>query len=207
MRHADPILVGVAGGSASGKTTLVDALKGSLAGSSVSLLHHDDYYFGRPDLPLAQRAELNFARPAALDNRRLSRHLNALRAGRPVRCARYCFVTHSRLPETRRIEPADIVIVEGMLLLAVARLRELLDVKVLVDAPADIRLARRVLRDTGPERRRTLESVVRQYLTTVRPMHERYVAPSAAFADVVVTDAKAPSQVRQVAALINRRRR
>jgi uridine kinase len=207
MAQTDRIIVGVAGGSASGKTTLVDGLRGSLAGSSLSLLHHDDYYFGRSDLPLAERAELNFDRPSALDNRRLCRHLRALQAGRPVRSPRYCFVTHTRLAETRRVEPADIVIVEGMLLLAIAPLRQLLDVKVFVDAPADIRLARRVLRDTGPDRRRSLESVVEQYLRTVRPMHDRYVQPSKAFADLVVTDARAPSQVRRVAALVRRSRR
>jgi uridine kinase len=200
-----PVHVGIAGGSASGKTTLVHALTTLLSDLSVSLLHHDDYYFNRDDLPLAGRAKLNFDRPSALDNRRLARHLKALSEGRAVSSPRYCFVTHSRLPDTRRVEPADVVIVEGMLLLAIAPLRRLLDVKVFVDAPADLRLARRVLRDTGPERRRELAAVVDQYLTTVRPMHERHVEPSRAFADLVVTDAMAPYQVRQVAALIGSR--
>ncbi len=202
-----PVLVGIAGGSASGKTTLVHAVGRLLSDLSVSLLHHDDYYFSRDELPLVERAKLNFDRPSALDNRRLARHLKALREGRTVSCPRYCFVTHSRRPGTRRVEPAHVVIVEGMLLLAIAPLRRLLDVKVFVDAPPDLRLARRVLRDTGPERRRQLAAVVEQYLTTVRPMHERHVEPSRAFADLVVTDAAAPSQVRQVAALIRSRLR
>jgi uridine kinase len=204
-RRAQPVLVGIAGGSASGKTTLVHALQALLSGFTVSLLHHDDYYLSRADLPLAERARLNFDRPSSLDNRRLERHLKALSAGRPVPSPCYCFVTHSRLRETRRVEPAGVIVVEGMLLLAIAPLRRLLDVKVFVDAPADVRLARRVLRDTGPERGRQLEAVVEQYLTTVRPMHERYVEPSRTSADLVVTDATAPSQARQVAALVKRR--
>lgn len=204
-RRAQPVLVGIAGGSASGKTTLVHALRALLSDLTVSLLHHDDYYFGRADLPLAERARLNFDRPCSLDNRRLVRHLKALSGGRAVSSPRYCFVTHSRLRDTRHVEPADVIVVEGMLLLAVAPLRRLLDVKVFVDAPADVRLARRVLRDTGPERGRRLEAVVEQYLTTVRPMHERYVEPSRGFADLVVTDATAPDQGRRVAALVRRR--
>jgi uridine kinase len=204
-RRARPVLVGIAGGSASGKTTLVHALQALLSDFTVCLLHHDDYYLSRPDLPLAERAKLNFDRPASLDNRRLARHLKALREGRAVSSPRYCFATHSRLPDTRRVEPADVIVVEGMLLLAIAPLRGLLDVKVFVEAPADVRLARRVLRDTGPERDRRLEAVVEQYLTTVRPMHERYVGPSRAFADLVVTDATAPAQAHRVAALVKRR--
>lgn len=204
MKRTEPLTIGVAGASASGKTTLVAALTRLLPGLSVSLLHHDDYYFSHADLPEAERARLNFDRPSALDNRQLARHLRALRAGRAVRSPRYCFVTHTRLPDRRGVEPADAVIVEGMLLLAIAPLRQLLDVKVFIDAPADLRLARRIRRDTGPDRRRSLESVVEQYLRTVRPMHERYVQPSKAFADLVVTDATDPAQVRRAAALIRR---
>lgn len=205
VRRARPVLVGVAGGSASGKTTLVHALEGLLSDLSVSLLHHDDYYFSRDNVALAERAKLNFDRPSALDNRRLARHLKALSHGRAVASPRYCFITHSRLPETRAVAPADVIVVEGMLLLAIAPLRRLFDAKVFVDAPPDVRLARRVLRDTGPERGRELQAVVEQYLTIVRPMHERHVEPSRAFADLVVTDATASPQVRRAAALIRRR--
>jgi uridine kinase len=204
VRRARPVLVGIAGGSASGKTTLVDALEGLLSDLSVSLLHHDDYYFSHDSVPLSERAKLNFDRPSALDNRRLARHLAALSEGRAVPSPRYCFITHSRLPQTRRVEPADVIVVEGMLLLAIAPLRRLFDVKVFVDAPPDVRLARRVLRDTGPERARELRAVIEQYLTIVRPMHERHVEPSRASADLVVTDATAPSQVRRAAASIRR---
>jgi len=201
---AKPVLVGIAGGSASGKTTLVAALSTLLRGRSVSLLHQDDYYLDCPDLRLEERARLNFDHPSALDNRLLARHLRALTRGEPVDSPRYCFRTHLRLPETRRVEPAEVVIVEGMHLLRSGALRSLLDVKVFVDPPADLRLARRTLRDTGPERARSVESIVEQYLTHVRPMHERHVAPSKRHAHIVVTDAADPVQVRRAAALIGR---
>jgi uridine kinase len=204
MRPTRPLLVGVAGGSASGKTTLVTALPPLLPGRSISLLHQDDYYRDRGDLPLEARARLNFDHPSALDSRLLARHLQALLAGRAVESPRYCFRSHSRRPETRRIEPADLIIVEGLLLFHPLSLVRLLDVKVFVEAPADLRLARRLLRDTGAERGRSLASVLDQYLTTVRPMHDRYVAPTRARADLVVTDAADPAQVRRVVRLIRR---
>jgi uridine kinase len=171
----------------------------------VSLLHHDDYYRDRSRLPVAQRATLNFDTPSALDNRRLARDLRALREGQAIDAPCYCFRTHARLPGTRRVRPADVVIVEGMLLLAAPSVRELLDVKVFVDAPADLRLARRIRRDVGPARARTLRSVLAQYEATVRPMHAKHVEPSRRHADVVVTDALDGRQVRRVVALIRRR--
>jgi len=205
MTQAQRVVVGVAGGSASGKTTLVRALQDLLQGITTFLLHHDDYYLDQRHLPPPERARLNFDRPAALDNRRLARHLRALREGQAVHSPTYCFRTHSRLSETRRIEPAEVIVVEGMLLLAVRTLRELLDVRVFVDTPADLRLARRLRRDVGPERDRTVASVLDQYETFVRPMHARYVEPSKAFADLIVTDATDARQVARAARLIKRR--
>jgi uridine kinase len=201
-RPAKRVLVGIAGGSASGKTTLVAALSTLLSGRSVSLLRQDDYYVDRPDLRPEERACLNFDQPSALDNKLLARHLRALVRGEPVDSPCYCFRTHLRLPDTRRVDPAEIVIVEGMHLLRSALLRSLFDVRIFVDAPADVRLARRILRDTGPERARSTQSIVDQYLTHVRPMHERHVEPSKRHADTLVTDAADPAQARRVAALI-----
>ncbi len=195
------VIVGVAGGSASGKTTLVEALPGFLPGVSTSLLHHDDYYHDRPDLAPAARAGLDFDVPAALDSRLLASHLRRLKAGQPVQSPVYCFETHSRLTETREVTPTDAVIVDGMLLLAVPGLRELFDVSVYVDAPADLRLARRITRDVT-ERGRSVESVIEQYLRTVRPAHEAFVEPSKQHADTVIADATNDSLVRRVARLI-----
>ena len=205
MPTARPLVVGVAGGSASGKTTLVRALRQLLGGLSISLLHHDDYYRDLSHLPPSRRARSNFDRPSALDSRRLARDLRALRAGEAVEVPCYDFRTHTRRTETRRIRPAELILVEGMLLLAVPSLRRLLDVKVFVEAPADVRLARRIKRDLGPARGRTLRSVLGQYLSTVRPMHDRYVAPSRKHADVVVTDALDVRQAERLARRIRRR--
>ncbi|MBM3475943.1 MAG: uridine kinase [Armatimonadetes bacterium] len=205
MGRAASLIVGIAGGSGSGKTTLVRSLRRLLKGVGVSLLHHDDYYRDQSRLPIAQRATLNFDAPAALDNRRFARDAMALREGRSIEAPRYCFRTHARLAGTQRVRPAEVVIVEGMLLLAAPSVRELLEVRVFVDAPADLRLARRIRRDVGPARGRTLRSVLAQYEATVRPMHAKHVEPSRKHAEVVVTDALDERQVERVAALIRRR--
>jgi uridine kinase len=205
MKRPEPLIVGIAGGSAGGKTTLVRALRRALKGVGVLLLHHDDYYLDRGHLPARERAQLNYDEPRALDSRRLCRDLKALREGRSVESPRYCYRTHARLPRVRRVRPAEVVLVEGMLLLAVRSLRELLDVAVFVETPADLRLVRRIRRDTGPLRGRSLASVLRQYVATVRPMHEKHVEPSKRYADIVVSDARDERQVERVARLIRSR--
>jgi len=205
MRPSNCLIVGISGGSASGKSTLVRALRGLLADLSVSLLHHDDYYRDLSHLAFRERARTNFDEPSALENERLAADLQTLRTGGAVSSPRYDFRTHSRRPGTRRVRPAEVVLVEGMLLLAVPSLRSRLDLKVYVESPADVRLARRLRRDTGAARRRSPASVLRQYETSVRPMHERYVEPSRRHADVVITDALDARQVERLARRIRRR--
>jgi uridine kinase len=205
MSGSRGLIVGIAGGSAGGKSTLVRALRRRLSGHSVVLVHHDDYYRDLSRLPLAARAVHNFDRPSALDNRRLARDLRALAAGETIQAPRYDFRTHTRRPKLSLVRPAEVVLVEGMLLLAVPMLRELLDIAVFVDAPADLRLARRIQRDLRPARDRSVASVLRQYLSTVRPMHERHVQPSRRDADLIVTDALDARQVERVARLVRRR--
>jgi len=204
MAPRTPLIVGVAGGSAAGKSTLVEGLRAFLPDVATSLLHQDDYYRDNAHLPQAERAGLDYDRPEALDNRRLVRDLRALRDGRAVECPVYCFATHTRRPETRSVEPRDVLLVEGMLILSVPELRELMDVAVYVEAPDEVRLARRVDRDVGPERRRAEESVREQWAHSVLPGHRRYVEPSKALADIVVTDATDHEQVATVADLVRR---
>lgn len=177
--------VAVAGGSGSGKTSLTRALVGQLGHGHCAVLDHDSYYRDLSHLPLAVRAETNFDHPDSLDSALLARHIEDLRAGRPVERPIYDFATHSRRPETTRVEPRPIILCEGILLLAVPELRSAFDLRVYVDTPADVRALRRVQRDIL-ERGRTVESVVHQYMTTVRPMHERFVEPARDTADLVL---------------------
>lgn len=170
-----PFVVGIAGGTASGKTTLAEL---AAARTGAALVTHDRYYFDA-------HAHTNFDHPDALDTAGLVAHLDALRAGEPVELPVYHFPTHKRLPVTERLEPRRLVIVEGILVLASAELRRRFDLAVFVRAAADVRLARRVRRDIA-ERGRDVESVLDQYLRTVRPMHEAFVEPSAAHAELVL---------------------
>ena len=180
-----PFTVALAGGSGSGKTSLCRALVQALGPGRCAVLDHDSYYRDLAHLPLEQRAETNFDHPDSLDNDLLALHLADLRAGTSVARPRYDFTTHSRKPEATRVEPRPIILCEGILLLAVPELREAFDLRVYVDTPADVRALRRVQRDIV-ERGRTVESVVHQYLTSVRPMHERFVEPARATADLVL---------------------
>jgi uridine kinase len=181
-----PVLVGIAGGSGSGKSTLAHNLVRALPGQ-VLVIAHDAYYLDRSDLPFAERERINFDEPAALDNQALLADLLALKGGHAIERPQYDFATHSRSQPPLHVRPHPVVVVEGALLLAVPELRELFDLRVFVDTPDDIRLLRRIRRDIG-ERGRSLESIEEQYLASVRPMHERYVAPSVAYADVVVPE-------------------
>jgi uridine kinase len=180
-----PLIIGIAGGTGSGKSTVARKVAEALPKSSVAFLEMDAYYHDFRHLSLAQLQRVNWDHPDALDVDLLSSHLQALGRGEAVETPVYEFATHSRSARTRRIEPADVVVLDGILLLADASVRELCDVKVFVDADADIRLIRRIRRDTTV-RGRSLESVLDQYLTTVQPMHLQFVEPSKRYADVIV---------------------
>ncbi len=180
-----PLVIGIAGGTGSGKTTVARKVAEALPGSSVAFLEMDAYYRDFRHLTLAQLHRVNWDHPDAVDVELLTEHLRALSRGEAVEMPLYEFATHSRGAHTHRIEPADVVVVDGILLLADANVRELCDVKVFVDADPDIRLIRRIRRDTRV-RGRTLESVLDQYLTTVQPMHLQFVEPSKRYADVII---------------------
>jgi uridine kinase len=175
----------VAGGSGSGKTTVVRKLVSGLAPEPVTVLRHDAYYRDRSHLPAAERVSLNFDHPDALETSRLTAHVAALKEGRPVEVPSYDFRTHTRIATTTPIAPTDIIVLDGILVLADAALRSLIDLKVYVDTDADIRFVRRLQRDLA-ERGRTVDSVIRQYHATVRPMHAAFVEPSRRHADVIV---------------------
>jgi len=177
-------VLGIAGGSGSGKSTFVAVLKAKLGGR-VAHLPHDAYYRNRGDMPPAVREAPNWDHPEALETELYLQHLDELKAGRAIDVPEYDFDHHARKPESRRLEPAPAILVEGILVLAVPAIRERLDLKLFIDTPADLRLLRRFQRDAA-ERGRSSESILEQYLATVRPMHAEYVEPSRAFADLIV---------------------
>ena len=180
-----PLFVGVAGGSGSGKTTVVERIMSGLAPRPVTLIHHDAYYFDYGHLTVEERAQVNFDHPASLETDLLVRHIDDLAASRTVELPLYDFKTHTRTDETERATPTPVVIVDGILVLADREIRRRLDIKIFVDTDADIRFIRRMGRDME-HRGRTLESVVNQYTKTVRPMHLEFVEPSKRYADVIV---------------------
>jgi len=182
-----PIIIGVAGGTGSGKTTVAFAILEKVGWNRIALIQHDSYYHDASNLPLEERARLNFDHPDALETTLLVEHLKALRAGEPVQIPRYDFRTHTRLAETRLINPEPVILVEGILIFAERALRELFDVKIFVDADADIRFMRRLERDMK-DRGRSLDSVIDQYMTTVRPMHLEFVEPSKRYAHVIIPE-------------------
>ena len=179
------IIIGIAGGTGSGKTTLAHAFRDTFGDSKSVIIDTDSYYKGLSHLPTIERSEKNFDHPDALDFELLIEHLKMLKNGQAIQKPTYCFKTHTRRPDIAKVCPRDIVIIEGILLFAVPLLREILDVKVFVDVDADIRFIRRLKRDVV-ERGRTVESVIEQYLSTVRPMHQQFVEPGKQYADVIV---------------------
>ena len=183
----EPVIIGVAGGTGSGKTTIAHAVLERAGARRISLIQHDAYYRDLGNLPLAQRAAQNFDHPDSLENELLIAHLTRLKQSRPVDVPVYDFTTHTRTSETRRIGPNAVIIVEGILIFADEALRRQMDVKIYVDTDADIRFIRRLQRDVA-ERGRTVESVIRQYMTTVRPMHQEFVEPSKRFADIIIPE-------------------
>ncbi len=185
MRPA-AVLVGIAGGSGSGKTTLARAVAQSFGDAMAVVIPHDAYYRDLAHLPLEQRSATNFDEPSALDNARLVADLGCLRAGRPIALPQYDFANHTRRADAVTVEPRPIVIVEGILVLAVDDLRPLFDLRIFVEASTETRLGRRILRDQT-ERGRSARSVIAQYERTTGPMHERFVAPSRQYAQLVVS--------------------
>jgi uridine kinase len=182
-----PLVIGIAGGSGSGKTTLAFLVRDRVGAERIAYLPHDSYYKDLSSLPPNQRMTINFDHPDSLDTSLLIQHIEQLKRHEPVELPIYNFKTHSRTERTERIEPKPVIMVEGILIFADAALRKLLDVKIFVDTDSDIRFIRRLERDIA-ERGRTTEMVVRQYLSTVRPMHMEFVEPSKRYADVIVPE-------------------
>ena len=180
------LVIGIAGGTGSGKTTLMKNIIDSYA-DQVTVLSHDNYYKRRDELTYEQRCLINYDEPDALETDLMAVHLDQLRQGQTIECPVYDFTQHNRSNETVQIVPKSVIIVEGILIFENQPLRDLMDIKIFVDTDADVRLCRRIKRDVN-KRGRTLESVLTQYQTTVKPMHEKYVEPSKRFADIVVPE-------------------
>ncbi len=180
----DTMVIGIAGGTGSGKTTLTEKLRERFA-ENVSVLYHDNYYKKHVGMTYEERSQLNYDHPDAFDTDLIVRDLTALRRGKAIQCPVYDYTIHNRSDRTLEVKPTQVIIVEGILIFADPALRELMDIKIFVDTDADVRILRRLLRDVK-ERGRTLDSVVTQYLTTVKPMHEAFVEPSKKYADIIV---------------------
>ena len=182
----DILVLGIAGGTGSGKTTLMKNIIDRFPGE-VTVISHDNYYKRHDELTYEQRCRLNYDEPAAFDTDLMIGHLDRLRRGEAIDCPVYDFTLHNRSSDTIRVEPKPVIIVEGIMIFVEPSLRALMDIRIFVDTDADVRLCRRILRDVK-KRGRTLESVLQQYQDTVKPMHEQYVEPSKKFADLVVPE-------------------
>ena len=182
-----PLVIGIGGGTGAGKTTIARAIMAELPQQCAAYIQHDSYYGDRPDLTHDQRARLNYDHPDSLDNDLLVQHLDALIAGRPIEAPIYDFVDHRRKTETITVESAPVVVVEGILIFADARLNARYDIKLYVDTPPDIRVLRRIRRDIE-QRGRSFDDVRRQYYATVRPMHYSFVEPTKYHADIIIPE-------------------
>ena len=182
----DTMIIGIAGGTGSGKTTLTRRLKERFGGH-VSVLYHDNYYKQHDDMPFEERCKLNYDHPDAFDTDRMIQDIQALRRGETVHCPTYDYTVYNRSAETVEVHPTKVILIEGILIFENKELRDLMDIKIFVDTDADVRILRRILRDVK-ERGRSLDSVVEQYLTTVKPMHEQFVEPSKRCADIIVLE-------------------
>ena len=180
-------VIGVAGGTGSGKSTLVKRLQEAFKNDDVATLCHDYYYKGHPELTYEERTKLNYDHPQAFDTEMMVEHIKALKNGVAIERPVYSFVEHNRTDERVVVQPSKVVIIDGILIFENKELRDQMDIKVFVDTDADIRLARRILRDVC-ERGRTMQSVIDQYTTTVKPMHEQFVEPSKRHADVIIPE-------------------
>lgn len=182
-----PIVIGIAGGTGSGKTTVANVILDAVGRHRIAYLPHDAYYRDLSDLPPVQKAEINFDHPNSLETELMSDHVKELKAGNAVNIPVYDFSTHSRTNKTIHVAPQRVIIVEGILIFAEKKLRELFDMKLFVDTDPDIRFIRRLQRDIA-ERGRTMDTVINQYLRTVRPMHLEFVDPSKRYADVIIPE-------------------
>ncbi|HYE68841.1 MAG TPA: uridine kinase [Anaerovoracaceae bacterium] len=182
----NPIVIGIAGGTGSGKTTLINRIKNEF-NDEITILSHDFYYKENSHLPFEEREKLNYDHPNSFETGLMVEHINQLKEGRPVERPVYDFVIHNRRTETIKVEPAKVIIVEGILIFENKELLELFDIKVFIDTDADVRIIRRILRDVR-ERGRSLDSVINQYLTTVKLMHEEFVDPSKKNADIIIPE-------------------
>ena len=185
MTSNKPFIIGVAGGTGSGKTTVVKNIFQEFKDTAATIVQHDWYYKNHTDLPLEERAKLNYDHPDALETDLLVEHVRTLLKNKAVECPIYDFTSHERKKETQLVRPTEILIVDGILVLNNPHLRDLMDMKVFVDTDSDLRFIRRMERDIL-HRGRNRESVIEQYLTTVKPMHDQFVEPSKRFADVII---------------------
>lgn len=181
------ILLGIAGGTGSGKTTLADKLIDSFGDDEVSVLRHDNYYKRHDEMCYDERAKLNYDHPNAFDTELLCEHIKMLKEGKSIEMPVYDYTIHNRSDETVVVNPAPVILLEGILIFAEPSLCDLMDIKVFVDTDADVRILRRIIRDVK-ERERSLDSVIDQYLTTVKPMHEQFVEPSKRRADIIIPE-------------------
>lgn len=182
-----PVIIGIAGGTGSGKTTVARAIHDRVGKDRIEWISHDSYYRDFEGLSPEERHHINFDHPDSLETELLARHIDVLAKGSSVEIPIYDFTTHARKSETHRVEPRKVIIVEGILVLAEPELRKRISIKLFVDTPADIRFMRRLVRDIK-SRGRTMESVIEQYMTTVRPMHEEFVEPSKRYADLIIPE-------------------
>lgn len=180
----ESMVIGIAGGTGSGKSTFTNRLKKEF-GEDVAVVYHDNYYRRQDDIPFEERKKVNYDHPDSLETDLLVEHLKQLKSGIPVDCPVYDYSQHNRSDKLQHIEPKKIILVEGILLLADPRVRDLIDIKIFVEADADERILRRIVRDVK-ERGRDLDNIVSQYLTTVKPMHYLYVEPTKATADIII---------------------
>ena len=181
------ILLGIAGGTGSGKTTLANRLVDSFGSDEVSILRHDNYYKRQDEMCYEERTKLNYDHPDAFDTELLCEHIRMLKAGKPIHMPLYDYSAHNRSDRTVLVHPAPVIVLEGILIFAEPSLCELMDIKVFVDTDADVRILRRIIRDVK-ERGRSLDSVINQYLTTVKPMHEQFVEPGKRRADIIIPE-------------------
>lgn len=182
----DLLIIGIAGGTGSGKTTLTSRLKERF-GNDVSVISHDNYYRSQDDIPFEERVKMNYDHPDSFETDLLISHLEQLRKGYSIECPIYSFSEHTRTKQTRKINPTKVIIVEGILIFQNPELLNMINIRIYVDTDPDVRILRRILRDVK-ERGRSLDSVVTQYLSTVKPMHEQFVEPSKRNADIIVLE-------------------
>ncbi|HHT96267.1 MAG TPA: uridine kinase [Clostridiaceae bacterium] len=182
----DILVIGIAGGTGSGKTTLTNRLKERF-GKDISVIRHDDYYRSQDDISFEERVKTNYDHPDSFETDLLIEHLKQLKNGHSIECPVYSFSEHTRTKDTRKIDPTKVIIVEGILIFQNPELLNMLDIRIFVDTDPDVRILRRILRDVK-ERGRSLDSVVTQYLATVKPMHEQFVEPSKRNADIIVLE-------------------